>query len=162
MLESKNVVNDLDALLADDRLPREFETREALSRPTEWRPAPLLPEPIKQPGYEYGWKRVSCLNEADPRNVAANRSEGWEPVRKNEQPQMFIVVDDRSHYRDLIEIGGLLLCKIPAHFLVQRDAHYAGFTAKQIESVDSTLMRENDSRMPLFSERSSTTSRGTR
>jgi hypothetical protein len=61
-----------------------------------------------------------------------------------------------------VEIGGLMLHKMPKEFVDQRNAYYDKFTRDQTASVDSTLMKENDPRMPLFSERKSTTSRGTR
>jgi hypothetical protein len=55
-----------------------------------------------------------------------------------------------------------MLHKMPKEFVDQRNAYYDKFTRDQTASVDSTLMKENDPRMPLFSERKSTTSRGTR
>jgi len=54
-----------------------------------------------------------------------------------------------------VEVGGLLLCKIPAEFMEQRDAYYRNQAESQMNSVDNNFMRENDPRMPLFRERSS-------
>jgi hypothetical protein len=37
----------------------------------------------------------------------------------------------------------------------QRAQYYANITNQQAEAVDNNLMRQSDSRMPLFKERSS-------
>ena len=66
--------------MAENRLTRELETRSVAERPKQWQQAEMLPEPDKQPGYNYRWIRVSNLNAADPRNLSAKLREGWEPV----------------------------------------------------------------------------------
>ena len=139
---------------------RDMQTRDLTERPKQWQPAELLPEPDKQPGYAYRWIRVSMLNNADPRNLSAKLREGWEPVSIEEQPKFQLLVDPTSRYKDNIEIGGLLLCKTPVEFVEQRNAYYADQTKAQTEAVDNNLMRQSDSRMPLFNERKSTTSFG--
>ena len=146
--------------MAENRKPREIESREISERPKQWMPPELLPEPDKQPGYSYRWIRVSTLNNADPRNLSAKLREGWEPVPLEEQPKFQLLVDPASRFKDNIEIGGLLLCKTPTEFVEQRNAHYAKQTASQTEAVDNNLMRQSDPRMPLFKDSSSSTSRG--
>jgi len=146
--------------MAENRKPREIESREISERPKQWMPPELLPEPDKQPGYSYRWIRVATLNTADPRNLSAKLREGWEPVALEEQPKFQLLVDPNSRYKDNIEIGGLLLCKTPTEFVEQRNAHYAKQTASQTEAVDNNLMRQSDPRMPLFKDSSSSTSRG--
>jgi hypothetical protein len=59
-----------------------------------------------------------------------------------------------------VEIGGLMLCKMLKELAVSRDEYYQNQAQNQMESVDNHFMRNNDPRMPLFSERKSTTSRG--
>jgi hypothetical protein len=122
--------------------------------------AELLPEPDKQPGYAYRWIRVSTLNSADPRNLSAKLREGWEPVLIEEQPKFKLLVDPGSRYRENIEVGGLLLCKTPSEFVMQRNQFYAKQTQAQTEAVDNSLMRQSDPRMPIFKERKSATSTG--
>jgi hypothetical protein len=142
------------------RIDREVETRATSERPKQWAPAELLPEPDKQAGYSYRWIRTSTLNQADPRNLSGKLREGWEPVAIEEQPKFQLLVDPNSRFKDNIEIGGLLLCKTPEGFVDQRNAHYQKQAENQMEAVDSSLMRQSDPRMPLFSERKSTTSFG--
>jgi hypothetical protein len=146
--------------MAENRTPRNIETRDNSERPKQWAPPELLPEPDKQPGYAYRWIRVSTLNNADPRNISAKMREGWEPVTLAEQPKFQLLADPNSRFKDNIEVGGLLLCKTPIEFVEQRNAHYQRQTDNQIEAVDNNLMRQNDPRMPLFNERKTEVSFG--
>jgi hypothetical protein len=146
--------------MAENRTPRNVETRDDLARPKQWTPPELLPEPDKQPGFAYRWIRVSTLNNADPRNLSAKLREGWEPVKIEEQPKFQLLIDPGSRFKDNIEVGGLLLCKTPIELVEQRNAYYQKQSEGQIESVDNNLMRQNDPRMPLFNERKSSTSFG--
>jgi len=131
-----------------------------MKRPESWAPAGGLPEPERQPGYAYRWIRVSMVEQQDGKNVSAKFREGWEPVRVEEQPKLRFLSDPNSRFKDNIEIGGLLLCKIPTEFMDQRRAYFADKNRAQIDSVDNNFMRENDARMPLFREKKSSTSFG--
>lgn len=146
--------------MAENRTPREVATRQQDARPQQWKQPELLPEPDKQTGFSYRWIRVSTLNQADPRNLSSKLREGWEPVKVEEQPKFLLLVDPNSRFKDNIEIGGLLLCKTPAEFVQQRNDHYANVTESQTKAVDNSFMKDNDPRMPLFSEKKSTTSFG--
>lgn len=146
--------------MATNRLQRELENRTMQERPKQWQQPELLPEPDKQPGYAYRWIRTSTLNTADPRNLSAKLREGWEPVGVEEQPKFQLLIDPNSRFKDNIEIGGLLLCKTPVEFVEQRNAYYAKQSQAQTDSVDNTLMRQSDPRMPLFNERKSSTTFG--
>ena len=146
--------------MANNRITREVDTRATTERPKQWMPAELLPEPDKQTGYAYRWIRTSTLGQADPRNLSGKLREGWEPVSIEEQPQMKLLVDPNSRFKDNIEIGGLLLCKSPEEFVEQRNNHYAKQSQSQTEAVDNNFMRQSDARMPLFKESKSTTSFG--
>ena len=146
--------------MVETRLTRERETREFTGRPKQWQPASALPEPDKEPGYDYRWVRISSRAQNDPQNISSKLREGWEPVRIEEQPQFKMMVDPNSRFKDNVEVGGLLLCKIPSEFMDQRRKHYNDMNRVQIESVDNNFMRENDPRMPLFRERKSSASFG--
>ena len=90
--------------MAENRLKRELDNRTRAERPKQWRPAELLPEPDKQEGYVYRWIRVSSMNAADPRNFSKALQEGWEAVRLEEQPNMALLIDPNSRYKDNIEV----------------------------------------------------------
>jgi hypothetical protein len=146
--------------MAENRLAREIETRSTQERPKQWQRPETLPQPDKQPGYDYRWVRVSSLGQADARNISSKTREGWEPVRIEEQPRLQLLTDPNSRFKDNVEIAGLLLCKIPSEFMDQRRDYYSKMNRDQVDSVDNNFMRENDPRMPLFSERKSSTSFG--
>ena len=146
--------------MTTNKISREAQTRAAAERPEQWAPAELLPEPVKMAGYKYHWVRISTLGAADPRNLSAKLREKWEPVPIEEQPEMQLLVDPNSRFKDNVEIGGLLLCKTPEEFVEQRNNFYAKQTQDQTEAVDNNLMRQSDPRMPLFAEKKSTSSFG--
>jgi hypothetical protein len=148
------------AEVKDNKLTRELTTRAVQERPKQWMQPELLPEPDKQPGYNYRWIRVSTMNNADPRNLSAKLREGWEPVPIEEQPKFRLLADPNSRYKDNIEVGGLLLCKTPTEFVQQRNDHFAKVTQSQTDAVDNSFMRQSDARMPLFQERKSSSSFG--
>ena len=146
--------------MSENRLTREATNRATSERPKQWAPAELLPEPDKQAGYAYRWIRTSTLGQVDPRNLSAKLREHWEPVGIEEQPKFKLLIDPNSRFKDNIEIGGLLLCKTPEEFVDQRNSHYSKQAHAQMEAVDSNFMRQSDARMPLFTEKKSTTSFG--
>ena len=146
--------------MADTRIPREVSNRQQEERPKAWTPPELLPEPDKQAGYAYRWVRTSMMNAADPRNVSSKLREGWEPVTIEEQPKFKLLADPDSRFKGSIEIGGLLLCKAPEEMVEQRAKYEADQTAAQADAVDNSFMRQNDARMPLFSEKKSTVTFG--
>jgi hypothetical protein len=146
--------------MAENRTPRELESRQQTERPKQWMPAELLPEPDKQPGFSYRWIRVSINGQADARNLSQKIREGWEPVKVEEQPKFKLLIDPNSRFQGAIEIGGLLLCKTPQELVQQRNSYYQQQTDAQASAVDNSFMRQSDARMPLFAERKSTTSFG--
>jgi hypothetical protein len=147
--------------MADNRNNRDLTTRAKDERPRSWAPPTLLPDPAPEPGYSYRWIRVSTLGQNDPRNVSSKLREGWEPVRAADHPEISMYLDnDNARFKDNVVVGGLLLCKTPTEMVDQRNAYYQQQAEAQIRSVDNNFMRENDPRMPLFSERKSSVTFG--
>jgi len=143
------------------RQDRELEVLEETEvRNKQWAPPSLLPEIKKQPGWAYRWVRISLANDADNLNVSSKMREGWEPVKHSDHPEVNIPANPDSRFKDAIEIGGLLLCKMPQEMVDQRNAYYQQKAKDQETAVDNNLMRQNDPRMPLFSDKKSTTSFG--
>jgi hypothetical protein len=142
--------------MADKRIPRESETREASSRKKTWTPPSVLPEPEKQAGYAYRWIRTSSRGNLDNTNVSSKFRQGWEPVRSEEHPEITALRDRNSQFQDNIEVGGLLLCKAPEELVEDRNSYYKQMAESQVQSVDNNFMRENDPRMPLMKPERST------
>lgn len=141
-----------------DRTTRDQETREQGIRKRAWTPPSLLPNPNREEGYSYRWIRKSILGQSDDRNMMSKQDEGWVPVKREDHPEL----QYPGKTTGLVEIGGLVLCKTPEEFVDQRNQWFRDHTDAQTRAVDANLMKENDPRMPLFSERKSTTSRGRR
>lgn len=137
------------------REKRETETRARAERPKKWKPPQLLPDPNPEPGYAFRWIRISTLNAPDASNISTKFREGWEPVKASEHPEVVMMGGSQTRFPDSIEIGGLLLCKIPVEFTEDRDAYYLEQANAQMNSVDNNFMRESDPRMPMFKERTS-------
>lgn len=142
--------------MADNRTPRDLNTREKNAR-VVYTPPSALPDPTPEPGYSFRWVATHILGEADARNVSMKLREGWVPVKAEDHPELSMFAGKSGN----VEIGGLMLCKIPTEMINARADYYNNQAQRQMESVDNHFMRNNDPRMPLFNERKSTVSRGT-
>jgi hypothetical protein len=138
-----------------NRLGRELETRETMQRPTAWRPPEALPSPESREGWVHRWIRTSILGASDPSNISAKLREGYEPCKAEEYPELMLHANTEGRFKGNVEVGGLVLCRIPAEFMKQRDAHFAAKNKQQMDSVDNTFMQDNDPRMAKFAERKS-------
>lgn len=137
---------------------REGSTREKGSRAATqgYTPPSLLPFPDPEPGYVFRYIATHVMGQADPSNVSKRYREGWVPCKADAHPELMLQANADGN----IEIGGLMLCKMPAERAQARDAYYATQSTAQMESVDNNYMRNNDPRMPLFTDRNSTVTRG--
>ena len=136
-----------------NRLARELDSRAVTQRPEAWRPPETLPMPEDRPGWKHRYVRTSTLGVADPSNISSKLREGYEPCKAEDYPELMMHATVEGRFKGGIEIGGLLLCRIPEEFLKQRADYYDKQNKSQIDSVDNNFLRENDPRMPLFSER---------
>lgn len=137
------------------RTPRDIDTRATSSRAV-YVPPSTLPVPTPQPGYSFRWIATAVLGQADPSNVSKKMREGWEPVRAEDHPELQLAPNENGN----VELGGLMLCKMPTERVQARNEYYENHAQAQMESVDNSYLRNNDPRMPMFSEKRSTTSKG--
>jgi hypothetical protein len=149
-----------DTPVTQNRAPREQLSRDRTARPKRWQAPETLPMPTAREGWAHRWVRVSMMGEADPSNISAKFREGWEPCKAEDYPELKFHESPGGRFPGSVEIGGLLLCRIPAEFMEQRDEHYRNTNQNQMASVDQSFMRENDARMPLFTERKSSVTFG--
>ena len=145
----------MDQTTKQTRAPREAESRNVSYRPESWRPPETLPSPDERPGWSHRWVRLSTLGVADPGNISSKLREGYEPCKAEEYPELMMHASTEGRFIGNIEVGGLLLCRIPDEFMAQRAAHYAKQNQAQIDSVDNNFLRDSDPRMPLFSDKKS-------
>ena len=133
-----------------DRTPRTEETRDKTARKRTWERPSALPTPEPRDGIMYRWIRTSTLGDTDNRNVSMRFREGYTPVKASDYPELRVISDRNSQFPDNIEIGGLLLCSIPAEIVEDRIAQMAEKSRQQMESVDRNYLRDNDPRMPML------------
>ena len=141
------------ATKTQNRSARELDTRQMMQRPEAWRPPETLPMPEDRPGWKHRYVRISTMGQADPSNISSKLREGYEPCKAEDYPELMMHATVEGRFKGGIEIGGLLLCRIPEEFLKQRADYYDKQNKSQIDSVDNNFLRENDPRMPLFAER---------
>ena len=139
-----------------DRKNRDLTTREKSARAV-YVPPSNVPEPTPEPGWVYHWVATHVLGQSEVTNVSRKMREGWEPVKAEDHPELMMVGNDKTGN---VEIGGLMLCKMPKEKFEARKAYYDQQAQNQMDSVDNSFMRQNDPRMPLFADRKSTSTRG--
>ena len=143
--------------MAENRTPRDNVSREKQAHAV-YVPPTALPDPTPEPGYVYRWVATHVLGQHEPTNVSRKFRDGWEPVKAVDHPELMIVGSEKTGN---VEIGGLMLCKMPAERARSRDDYYEQQAQNQMESVDNHFMRNNNPMMPLFAEKKSSVSRGT-
>ena len=142
--------------MANHRTPRDLVSRETNARAV-YVPPTSLPDPTPEPGVLFRWIATHVLGQPDPTNVSRKMREGWEPVKAEDHPEMHLFGNEKTGN---VEIGGLMLCKMSIEKAQARDDYYNAQAQNQMDSVDNHFMRNSDPRMPLFSDRKSTNTRG--
>ena len=144
-----------------DRKPRSLNTRETGERRKPWKRASMLPTPEPRDGLSFRWIRTATLGSGDMTNVSQRFREGYVAVKAEDYPELQIMSDIDSRFKDNIEVGGLLLRAIPKELQEDREYGQLDTAQHQSDAVDRNFMRESDPRMPVMpSERSTRTSFG--
>ena len=141
--------------MADTRINRDLVSREKTVR-YEYKPSSTLPDPTPIPGWSFRWIATAIMSVSDPTNVSRKMRDGWVPVRAEDHPELQLTGDKNGN----VEVGGLMLCKMPTERLESIAEYYAKQNTAQMDSVDNNFMRQSDPRMPLFAEKKSSTTRG--
>ena len=142
------------------RESREAQTREQTERPKQWKPPSSLPDPLPRDGWKHRWVRVSMMGSADAKNISSSFREGYEPCKAEEYPEMMMHAVEDGRFQGNIEVGGLLLCRIPTEFLGQRAEYYEAQNKANMESVDNSFMKDSHPNMKKFSEKTTKVSFG--
>ena len=142
--------------MANNRTPREQETREKTETRYVYRPPSSLPDPNPDPDYEFHWVATAIAGLDNATNVSQKFRDHWVPCKAIDYPELQVNGNKDGN----VEIGGLLLCKKPKEMADARRNYFEQKAQKQMDSVDNSFMRNNDARMPLFTDRKSTTTKG--
>jgi hypothetical protein len=101
------------------------------------------------------------MGNEDNKNVSSRFREGYTPCLAKDFPELHVLSDHNSRFPENLEIGGLLLCSIPAEFAEERTVGQLDQATAQMEAVDRSYLRESDPRMPVLRpERSTKTTFG--
>jgi hypothetical protein len=139
----------------NSRESRSSNTRETKTRAV-YTPSSSLPVPNKRPGIKHRWIATHVLGESVQNNVSKKNREGWEPVKADDYPELRLTGDVNGN----VELGGLMLCSMPEELVEARTEYFKDKSQAQIDSVDNNFMRNSDPRMPLFSDKRSSTTKG--
>ncbi len=142
----------------DTRKTRDLTSRDESVRYV-YQPSSALPDPNPEPGYTFRWIATAVHGNSDVMvtNVSRKLRDGYVPVKAEDHPEMMIPGNPKTGN---IEIGGLMLCKIPTGQVEAIARYYNGQAQNQMDSVDNSFLRQNDPRMPLFADRKSSVTRG--
>jgi hypothetical protein len=83
---------------------------------------------------------------ADPGNISSKLREGYEPCKAEDYPELMMHASTEGRWKGNIEVGGLLLCRIPSEILESRMQQHDEKNRMQMESVDSNFLRDRDAR----------------
>lgn len=141
-----------------ERASRETTTRDEEQRIEPWAPASTLPIPEPMDGWRFKWVRRLSMGDTDVMNMSKRRREGWEPVSADDQPDLAAYSDTSG----VIEIGGLVLCKMPEQRAKGRDLYYGNKAKEQTDGLSRQFRSEakvESHLAPVFEERRSSVSR---
>ena len=135
------------------RAPRSVETRESSQRKRSWVQASDLPDPIPQDGWVFKWVRTDSMGKPDHKNFQKRRREGWEPVNASDHPEMMTELRATPNPNGHVEVGGLILCKMPQEMVDQRTAYFQDRTKAEMDAADNSYLRDDDERMKKVIEK---------
>lgn len=144
---------------------RENQTREEVYT-FEEEDALAIPEEVKarflNQGMVLRWIRVQIRGADDYQNVGKRQRDGWVFVTPDEVPEMSTssIVKEGGRYAGTVVRGDVALAKMPEGRAIARREHYENKANELMNAVNSQLMSNNDSRMPIYNNSKSTVSRG--
>ena len=145
--DTKEFNDEAPTIEAVERSSRNNETREASTRPVQWRPPNKLHAPDAPDGFVHRWIRAETLGQEDKSNVHRRMQEGYELVRADEYPDSDLPVADGKH-AGIIGVGGLLLARFPEELRKQREQYYSDRSGQQMDAVDNDWMKDSNPLMP--------------
>jgi hypothetical protein len=134
------------------RAPRALETRVQSERRRSWVEPTMLPDPLPQDGFVFKWVRTATRNTEDKTNYQKRLREGWEPVEAADHPELMVDIGV-GQTSGKVEVGGLILCKMPEEMAEQRKDYYQRRTAAEMDSAENSYLRDSDERMKKFMEK---------
>ncbi len=145
---------------------RENETREETEYVFEEPNATYIPrgveERFNQQDMSLGWLRILLNGQDDYQEIGKKQQQGWEFVTPDEVPEMGAtsVVREEGRYAGVVCRGDIALGKIPTVKLEAKRRFYRNKANEMLEAVNSQLMSQSNSRMPISNNSKSRTFKG--
>ena len=121
---------------------RESESREGQSRPTEWKPSSLLPQPNPKEGYDFRYIRSMARGVADTINVSQALREGWVLCDAVDFPELFVIPNPQSMYPGKVDFGDLLLSMRPCYIGEQLRENANREMQAQMDGLESNYFKD--------------------
>ena len=144
---------------------RENQTREEVYT-FEEEDALAIPEDVKarflNQGMVLRWIRIQIRGADDYQNVGKRQRDGWVFVTPDEVPELSTssIVREDGRYAGTVVRGDVALAKMPEGRAIARREHYENKANELMNAVNSQLMSNSDSRMPIYNNSKSTVTRG--
>ena len=144
---------------------RENQTREEVYT-FEEEDALAIPEDVKarflNQGMVLRWIRIQIRGADDYQNVGKRQRDGWVFVTPDEVPELSTssIVKENGRYAGTVVRGDVALAKMPEGRAIARREHYENKANELMNAVNSQLMSNSDSRMPIYNNSKSTVTRG--
>ena len=144
---------------------RENQTREEVYT-FEEEDALAIPEDVKarflNQGMVLRWIRIQIRGADDYQNVGKRQRDGWVFVTPDEVPELSTssIVREGGRYAGTVVRGDVALAKMPEGRAIARREHYENKANELMNAVNSQLMSNSDSRMPIYNNSKSTVTRG--
>ena len=145
---------------------RESQTREETTYTFEEEDYLAIPEEVtdrfKNQGMVLRWIRIQIRGADDYQNVGKRQRDGWVFVTPDEVPELGAssTVMERGRYAGTVVRGDVALAKMPEDRAIARREYFVKKADDLMNAVNSQLMNNSDSRMPIFNNSKSTVTKG--
>ena len=145
---------------------RENQTRDNEEYTFEEEDYLAIPEEVKERFLNQGmvlrWIRIQIRGNDDYQNVGKRQRDGWVFVTPDEVPELSTssIVKENGRYAGTVVRGDVALAKMPEGRAIARREHYENKANELMNAVNSQLMSNSDSRMPIYNNSKSTVTRG--
>ena len=108
------------------------------------------------------WVRIQIRGVDDYQNVGKRQRDGWVFVTPDEVPELGAssTVMERGRYAGTVVRGDVALAKMPEDRAIARREYFVKKADDLMNAVNSQLMNNSDSRMPIFNNSKSTVTKG--
>ena len=132
---------------------RASQSRAKDKSPRTWTPPSSLDAPPAPDGFRHRWIRTEVLGFDDTKNMSGKMRSGWELVRADEYLDKSYPSMKDGKYAGVIGVGGLVLARIPEEVAKAREEYFKKQTQDRDNAVNNDLMKEQQSSMPINSDR---------